>query len=126
LLFCFVEALNKKPVHPFQYILVGIAEVIFYSLLIALSEHTSFNLAYLVSAVLTITLIVLYTKAIVKSGRIAAIMGGTLITLYGFMFTVLQMEDYALLIGSVGVFTILALLMYISRKVDWYNVSSKS
>lgn len=126
LLFFFVEVLNKKPVHPFQYILVGIAEVIFYSLLISISEHLSFNKAYIISAVLTITLITLYTKAIIKSIRIAAIMGGTLITLYGFMFTVLQMEDYALLIGSLGIFSILALLMYVSRKVDWYNVGNKN
>ncbi len=126
LLFFFVEVLNKKPVHPFQYILVGIAEVIFYSLLISISEHMSFNMSYILSTLLTITLITLYTKAIIKSTRIAAIMSGTLITLYGFMFTVLQMEDYALLIGSIGVFSILALLMYVSRKVDWYNVGNKN
>jgi inner membrane protein len=122
LLFFFVEVLNKKPLHPFQYVLVGIAEVIFYSLLISISEHLSFNSAYIISSALTITLITLYTKAVLSSRRIAALMGGTLITLYGFLFTVLQMEDYALLIGSLGIFAILALLMYISRKVDWYNV----
>ncbi len=122
LLFFFVEVLNKKPLHPFQYVLVGIAEVIFYSLLISISEHLSFNGAYIISSLLTISLITLYTKAVLNSFRIAALMGGTLITLYGFLFTVLQMEDYALLIGSLGIFAILALLMYISRKVDWYNV----
>ena len=122
LVFFFVEILNGVYIHPIQYLLVGMALVIFYSLLLSFSEHIKFNYAYFVSAVLTLGLITAYIMAILKSKQIAGMMFGILLILYTFIFTIIQLEDYALLIGSLGVFLILCIVMYFSRKIDWYNI----
>jgi inner membrane protein len=106
-------------VHPFQYALIGLALVIFYTLLVAISEQTSFNVAYLISAVMTIGLTGMYAKALFDSGRMALLVSGALTLLYGFLFVVLQQQDYALLIGSLGLFVILGVVMYFSRKINW-------
>lgn len=115
----FVEMRNTRRVHPFQYALIGLALVIFYTLLVSISEHTSFNSAYSISAAMTIGLTSLYARALFDSRKMAMLVGGTLTLLYGFLFTVLQLQDYALLIGSLGLFAILATVMYFSRKIDW-------
>lgn len=112
----FVEMRQSKSVHPFQYALIGLALVIFYTLLVAISEQTSFNSAYLIAALMTIGLTGLYAKALFNSGRMALLVSGALTLLYGFLFVVLQQQDYALLIGSLGLFVILAVVMYFSRK----------
>lgn len=122
LVFFFVEVMNKVFIHPIQYILVGFAIVAFYSLLLAFSEHISFNLSYLISALLTLALITAYVLAILKSKKVAWLILGILTILYGFIFTIIQLQDYALLIGSIGIFIILALVMYYSRKIDWYAI----
>ncbi len=122
MVFFFVEVLNKVFIHPIQYLLVGIALVVFYTLLLSFSEHIRFNAAYLLSAALTLTLVTGYTSAILKSRRIGILILGILAVLYIFIFTIIQLEDYALLIGSIGVFIILAIVMYFSRKIDWYNI----
>ena len=123
LVFFFIEVLNKVFIHPIQYILVGIALVVFYTLLLSLSEHISFNAAFIVSAVATLLLVAGYVRAILKSGMLAGFITGILALLYSFTFTLIQLQDYALLIGSIGVFLILALVMYFSRKIDWYNLN---
>ncbi len=115
----FVEMRNTRRVHPFQYALIGLALVIFYTLLVSISEHISFNAAYAVSAGMTILLTTLYARALFDSRNRALLVGGTLLLLYGFLFTVLQLQDYALLIGSLGLFAILATVMYFSRRIDW-------
>lgn len=122
LVFFFVELLKKVFIHPIQYILVGLALVLFYSLLLAFSEHISFNSSYLTATILTLSIVSLYTYAILKSKTEAGLVLGILLILYLFIFTILQLEDYALLIGSVGIFIILSLVMYISRKIDWYDL----
>ena len=122
MVFFFVEVMNKVFIHPIQYILVGIAIVVFYTLLLALSEYITFNLSYLISAFLTLGLITGYVLAILNSKKLALLILGILGILYGFIFTIIQLQDYALLIGSAGVFTILALVMYYSRKIDWYEI----
>jgi inner membrane protein len=122
MVFFFVEMLKKIFIHPIQYLLVGIAIIVFYSLLLAFSEHISFNLAYIISAVLTLSLITFYISTSVKSKEIGVLTFGLLAILYTFIFTIIQIQDYALLIGSIGVFTILAFVMYFSRKIDWYNI----
>lgn len=123
LTFFFIEVLNKKFIHPIQYILVGIALVVFYSLLLSLSEHLSFDSSFTISAVATLLLIVGYVKAILKSNQLTYLISGILAILYTFIFVILQLEDYALLIGSIGIFVILGLVMYFSRKIDWYNLN---
>ncbi len=122
LVFFFVEILNGVFIHPIQYLLVGIALVVFYSLLLSFSEHIKFNYAYFVSAILTLGLVTAYIFAILKSRQIAGMMFGILFILYSFIFTIIQLEDYALLIGSIGIFLILCIVMYFSRKIDWYNI----
>lgn len=123
--FFFIEILRKKAIHPLQYILVGIALIIFFSLLLAITEHLSFNAGYLISSVATIFLIGGYIKAIIKSGVLVGLITGILSLLYGFIFVVMQIQDYALLIGSIGIFVVLAVLMYCSRKVNWYQLNNK-
>ncbi len=120
--FFFVEILRKVFIHPIQYLLVGIALVIFYTLLLSFSEHMMFNLAYVLAAVLTLALVSLYTTAILKSRQIGLLIFGILFLLYTFIFTTIQLESYALLIGSLGMFIILAVVMYFSRKIDWYGL----
>ncbi len=121
LLFFFSEVLNRKRIHPMQYLLVGIALCIFYTLLLALSEHFSFNISYLISSVAVIALITIYSVSIFKNKRMSAIMCLILVILYVFIFTILQLEDYALLMGSIGLFVVLSIIMYLSRKITWYD-----
>ena len=127
LIFFFTEVLNKKRIHPIQYLLVGLGLSIFYTLLISLSEQISFNLAYLLASIAIITLITAYSYSMLKSKKLAAIVGLVLTVLYTFLFTILQLQDYSLLLGSVGLFIALAIVMYLSRKVDWYsNISGNN
>jgi len=122
LVFFFIEVMNKVFIHPIQYILVGIAIVVFYTLLLAISEHLAFNISYLISAILTLILVTGYVLAILKSKKISFLILGILSILYGFIFTIIQLQDYALLIGSIGIFIILAIVMYYSRRIDWYSI----
>lgn len=125
IIFFFIEVMKKVFIHPIQYILVGIALVIFYTLLLSIGEHISFNKAFIISALSTILLISGYIKAILKSNQLVLLIAGILSILYGFIFIIIQIQDYALLIGSIGIFFILALVMYFSRKIDWYNLNLK-
>lgn len=122
LLLFFIELLNGVNVHPFQYLLIGLALCIFYTLLLSVSEHLSFNLSYWISGIATIGLITLYARSISGMKQIYLLIMGVLIILYGFIFTVLQLEDYALLMGSIGLFVILAIVMYYSKKINWYDI----
>jgi len=125
MVFFFSEIFNKKRVHPIQYLLVGLALVLFYSLLISFSEVLGFDLAYLISAGATIGLVFLYSRAILPTSRMSYIQGSILVFLYLFVYMILQLEDYALLAGSVGLFLILSVVMYLSRKIDWYLVGEE-
>jgi len=123
--FFFVEFLNNKRVHPFAYGLVGAALCIFYVLLISLSEYMSFTYAYLTGAIMTILLITIYIHSILKSFKLSTLISSVLILLYAFIFTIIQIQDYSLLMGSIGLFLVLAILMYFSRKIDWYGTNKK-
>ncbi|MDO6438759.1 cell envelope integrity protein CreD [Cyclobacterium sp. 1_MG-2023] len=123
LVFFFIEVLNKIFIHPIQYILVGVSLIVFYTLLLSISEHLKFNLAFIVSAIATLSLIAGYVRAILKSGKLTMLITGILTVLYSFIFVIIQLQDYALLIGSIGLFIILGLVMYFSRKIDWYNIN---
>lgn len=119
--FFFIEIFQKKQVHPLQYILVGIALCVFYTLLLSISEYTGFNPAYLIATVATVSLISLYVWGIFKQLKIAAGLALALGGLYTYIFILIQLQDYALLCGSIGLFIILAVIMYYSRKIDWYH-----
>lgn len=123
--FFFIEILQKKQVHPLQYLLVGFALCIFYTLLLSISEYTGFNPAYAIAATATVTLIGTYVWGIFKAFKIAAGFIVSLAGLYGYIFVLIQLEDYALLFGSIGLFVILAVIMYYSRKIDWYGTGRK-
>jgi inner membrane protein len=123
LVFFFIEVLNKIFIHPIQYILVGVALIVFYTLLLSISEHINYNFAFIISALATLLLIAGYVRAILKSGKLTMLISGILAVLYTFIFVIIQLQDYALLIGSIGLFIILGLVMYFSRKIDWYNLN---
>jgi inner membrane protein len=119
------EIIAKTILHPIQYALIGLGLVIFYLLLLSISEHTSFNTAYVVSGAAVIALIAMYTRWVTRSGRVPLSIAAVLTILYGFLFVTLQLEDYALLIGGIGLFLILALIMYLTRKVDWFALGTR-
>ena len=119
LVFFFSEILNKKRIHPIQYLLVGFALCLFYTLLVSLSEHVNFLVSYLVAAVSTILLITAYTSSFLKSARLTGIVALVLVVLYSFLYTILQLQDYSLLFGSIGLFVTLAIVMYLSRNIEW-------
>jgi inner membrane protein len=126
MIFFFVEVLNRKPIHPVQYMLVGLSISIFYVLLLSLSEQVGFNLAYLISSAANVVLITAYSGGIFRNARLSVILGVCLMLLYTFLFTLIQLQDYALLLGSIGLFVAMGIIMYASRNVDWYsNVSQK-
>lgn len=117
------EIFNKKRVHPIQYLLVGLALSLFYVLLLSLSEYMQFIYAYLISCVLVVVLITIYVKSVFKSGKLAFIQALIMLLLFGFMLTIIELQNYSLLIGSIGLFIILALVMLMTRKIDWYSFS---
>jgi inner membrane protein len=121
--FFIIELMQKKPFHPVQYVLVGLALVIFYTLLLSISEYILFDYAYLVAALATILLISFYAKGHFNSWKTAGIFFGLLSCLYGFIFILIRLEDTALLVGSIGLFIVLALVMFASRKINWYGQS---
>ena len=117
----FTEIMEKTRIHALQYLLVGLALCLFYSLLLSLSEYVGFNIAYLVSALLTIGLVGGYMLGIIRKKKPAFIMSGLLSVLYIYIFILIQLETFALLAGSLGLFVILAAVMYFSKKIDWFN-----
>ena len=119
--FFFVEVITRKKIHPVQYLLVGIALILFYSLLLSISEQTGFGWAYAIASVSTIALIAGYANSIFKNKKQTALLAGILAGLYLFLYIVLQLEDIALLIGSIGLFVILGIIMYVSGKIKWYK-----
>jgi len=124
--FFFSEILQKARVHPIQYLLVGFAILIFYLLLLSLSEQFGFDLAYWVSTGGVIFLISGYAQAILRSQRLGLTVGVVLALLYGYLYVILQLENFALLMGSLGLFATLATAMYFTRKIDWYALRLNS
>jgi len=118
-IFFLMEILQKRSIHPLQYILVGLALILFYVLLLSISEYAGFNKAYAVAAVAIVGLIGFYAGAILRSRRAGVSFGLGLSGLYAYIFFLIQLEDYALLFGSIGLFIVLALIMYYTRKINW-------
>jgi inner membrane protein len=117
--FFLIETNNKKSVHPVQYALIGFALVLFYTLLLSFSEYIGFNAAYAVATVATVGLIAWFVRSLLQSARLSILLSVVLLLLYSYVFTILQLQDYALLLGSVGLFITLAIVMYYSRKIQW-------
>lgn len=119
--FFLFEVMAKVRLHPVHYFLVGSALALFYLLLLSLSEHIGFLKAYIVSTVMIATLITAYSSRILKKGRRALGIFTLLIALYGYLFFVLKLEDYALLFGSLLLFVLLGGVMYLTRNIDWFS-----
>jgi inner membrane protein len=122
--FFFSEIINKQRIHPIQYILIGTAILIFYTLVLSLSEHMHFNYAYILSAASVTLIISGYAKAIIPNSRFSLTILGILAILYGYLFIVLQLEDYALILGSIGLLMIVTIVMYVTRKINWYEIET--
>jgi inner membrane protein len=122
--FFFIELFTSKRIHPVQYILVGAALIIFYSLLLSISEHLGFAWAYIISSVATVSLITVFASKIFNNKKHSFALTSILSGLYVFLYVILQLEDVALLIGSIGLFIILAVIMYLTAKFKW-NVQEK-
>jgi inner membrane protein len=116
------EVTGKALVHPIQYLFVGFAMCLFYLLLLALSEHVGFDRAYAAATFATVTLLSWYWTWVLLGARQGAVMCTALVALYGFLYLLLRLEDYALLAGSLGLFSMLALVMVLTRRVDWYTL----
>ena len=123
--FFLFEVLGRFAVHPIQYSLVGAALALFYLLLLSLSEHVGFASAYLLSASACVTLIGFYVSGILRSAKRGLGFAGALALLYGMLFGLLSADDYALLMGSVLVFGLLAVVMVLTRDVDWASLGRK-
>jgi inner membrane protein len=121
LIMFFTEVISKGRIHPVQYLIVGVALVIFYSLLIALAEYIGFNLAFILASLVIVAMITAYIHSLFQKWNITLIIGASLVLLYVYLFTVVQIADYALIIGNIGLVIILGLVMYFSRKIDWYG-----
>jgi inner membrane protein len=119
LTFFLYELLSPVTLHPVQYFLVGGALCLFYLLLLSISEHAPFAVAYAIGSCATVALISSYSAALLRNRRRVLGLAAVLAFLYGYLYVLLQLEDWALLMGSVGLFLILALVMYTTRKVDW-------
>jgi len=117
--FFLIETIYKRSLHLIQYGLAGLALVLFYTLLLSISEYTGFNLAYLIAGVATIGLVVWYIGSLMKSSKLALFISFVLAVVYSYIFTIIQLQDYALLMGSIGLFLALAIVMYFSKKIEW-------
>jgi len=123
--FFLTEILRRSPIHPMQYLLVGLALAIFFLLLIAFSEHLPFHLAYGLSAVACIGLIATYLSGALGGLRQGLAFGAGLTGLYGVLYGVLLSEDNALLMGSLLLFLALGATMLATRRLDWYRLGAQ-
>jgi len=119
--FFLFEVLARLRLHPLHYLLVGFANVLFYLLLLSFSEHIGFGGAYLVSSLASTSLVSGYGSSILRSRQRAILVTAMLACLYGFLYLTLNAESYAMLAGSLGLWLILGLVMYLTRKIDWYR-----
>jgi inner membrane protein len=120
------EVLSRVSIHFVQYLLVGFSLCLFYTLLLALSEHISFEFSYLTGALATVASITYYSMGFLKNNKRSLSLGGLLLSLYGYLYVLLNLEDYALLMGAIGLFVVLTLVMILTRKINWTQTSEIS
>ena len=121
LAFYLFEIMSGTRVHPFQYLLIGASLVLFYLLLLSFSEHIVFALAYLLSSILTLGLVTTYSASVLKANKRAWIIAAILAVLYAYLYAILQLEQFALLFGTLFLFVALAVVMRATRKIEWYR-----
>jgi inner membrane protein len=118
--FFLFEVTARQKIHPFQYLMVGAALCLFYLLLLAISEFKGFGFAYLVAAAASMILITWYCRYFLGGGVRTLTIGAGLAGVYTFLYITLRQQDYALLLGAIALFILLAVVMYVTRKIDWY------
>lgn len=116
-----IEVLARVRVHPIQYLMVGAALCLFFLLELALSEHLGFPVAYGLASAAVVAMVGAYSRAVLHATGRASIVAAGVAALYAYLYLLLMNEDYALLIGSIGLFAILGGIMYATRRVDWYR-----
>ncbi len=119
------EHISGIAIHAMQYLLVGLALAMFYLLLLALSEHVAFDIAYGVAAGALVSLISVYLSGVLRRRWLAAGAGAGLAILYGMLYWILRSEDYSLLMGALLLFGVLAILMLATRRIDWTSVARR-
>lgn len=119
-----VEITRKIRIHPFQYILIGVALIIYYTLLLSLSEQVGYNVAYWISTTSTVALISFYSVSFLKTRGLVALFTTLLLIFYSFIFVIILQQDFSLLLGSIGLFMIVGALMYFSKGIKWYKEST--
>jgi len=117
-----VEVMRRLRVHPIQYLLVGSGIAVFFLLLVSLSEHVPFAVAYLAAAAACTALLTFYGSFVLRSSRAGALFGAAIAALYGALYALLQLEQTALLLGSIMLFAVLAGIMVATRRIDWYGL----
>jgi inner membrane protein len=117
-----VEVMRRLRVHPIQYLLVGSALAVFFLLLVSLSEHVPFAVAYLAAAAACTALLTFYGSFVLRGSRAGAAFGAAIAALYAALYALLQLEQTALLLGSIMLFAVLAGLMVATRRIDWYGL----
>ena len=120
LIYFLFEIFADLRLHPLQYLLLGCANCMFYLLLLALSEHLQFGLAYFLSAAAATTLISVYSAAVLRARQRVVAVTAALTGMYLYLFVTLQAEDFAFISGTLALFGALALFMFLTRRVDWY------
>ncbi len=117
------ETMTRKRVHPAQYVLIGLAQIIFYLLLLSVAEQIGFDWAFLAAAGATVTLISTYAGWVFESRKQGGIAFVAFTLLYGLIYILMRLEDFALLVGAVASFAAITAVMYFTRKLDWYGVT---
>ncbi|MDE3071483.1 MAG: cell envelope integrity protein CreD [Pseudomonadota bacterium] len=118
--FFLFEVLKRLRVHPVQYLLVGAALATFYVVLLALSEQIGFGPAYALAAAAVVLIVGGYAAAVLRARRAGAMLGGVLALVYAMLYGLIAAEQYALLIGALVLLATVALMMYLTRRIDWY------
>lgn len=122
MIFFFFEVIYSVRLHLFHYLLVGFALALFYVLLLSFSEHIGFTNAYIVSFLSILALITFYIVSFITQKKLVMVLVSLLTGLYSYIFVLLQLEDYALLAGALGLFVLLFIVMYFTRKTDWFQL----
>jgi inner membrane protein len=115
------EVIARLQLHPIQYLMIGLANVLFYLLLVSFAEHTGFGFAYILSALASSGLVIGYSRSVLGDRSRASVIAAILVVLYSFLYMTLKAESYAMLAGSIGLWATLALIMYLTRRINWYS-----
>lgn len=119
-----IEIIQKVRIHPFQYILIGASLIIYYILLLSLSEHIGYNFSYWLATLATVAVVTAYSTSFLNNKSVVGLFSFLLVMFYSFIFVIILQQDYSLLFGSIGLFILVGMLMYFSRKVNWYGNES--